>query len=230
MKMSASTEHACDRYSQSAQADPSVLQFTRWRRRPVWSRQRRRVPTCQLQTVSCLPTLRPSQWWGLRSHRLFPGGETSACLWVCGRYLQLLCAIYRFFCPVSSCTLFSSLVGVAGETSCLMPDVSAVSANVMWRQFVVSSWSFVCSTIAEMKTLRVSSGSSSHHQRTDVNPKHYSTTLVRFFTLQQHEWAFVKKDFASCESSVVDFYTFSYVIPLFNTLRSVHSCSKGQEG
>lgn len=76
------TEHSRHWHSQSPQADPSVLQFTRWRWRPVWSGQWRWVPTCQFQTVTYLPTFRPPQQWGLRTHWLFPGGKTPACLWV----------------------------------------------------------------------------------------------------------------------------------------------------
>lgn len=93
---------------------------------------------------------------------------------------------FLYHSSVSSHVLTQFLVGVVGETSCLTPDVSAASVNVTWRQFVVSSWSFVCFTTVEMRTSRVLSGSSSHHQRTGVNPKHYSTTLVRSCTQRRH--------------------------------------------
>lgn len=77
---------------------------------------------------------------------------------------------------------FVFAVGAVGGTSYHTLDVSGVSANVMLRRSAVSSWSFVCCTTEEMRTLRVSSGSSSRRPRTGVNPKHYSTTLVRICT------------------------------------------------
>lgn len=69
-------------------------------------------------------------------------------------------------------------VGVDGGTSCPMPDVSAGWANVTWRRSAEWSWFFAFFTIAEMRTSRVSSGSSSHHLRMAGNPKPCSTTLV----------------------------------------------------
>lgn len=47
-----------------------------------------------------------------------------------------------------------------------------------WRRSAESSWFFAFFTIAEMRTSRVSSGSSSHHLRMAGNPKPYSTILV----------------------------------------------------
>lgn len=68
--------------------------------------------------------------------------------------------------------------GVDGGTSCPMPDVSAGWANVTWKRSAESSWFFAFFTIVEMRTSKVSSGSSSHHLRMAGNPKPFSTTQV----------------------------------------------------
>lgn len=80
-------------------------------------------------------------------------------------------------CTLYPCPIFCP-VGVDGGISCPMPDVSVGWAIAMSRQSAVSSWSSACFTTVEMRTSRVSSGSSSHHPRMGVNPKHYLITQV----------------------------------------------------
>ena len=176
------TEHPCDRHSQSTQADAAVFHFTRRGWWPVWHGKWWWVSCRQFQTFSFLPTLRPPHWNWIRPHWLFPGGEAPSCLWVC-RCKLLACMCLNTFSTLVLCfnsisCFLSSTVGVVGGTSCLMPDVSGVWVNVMSKRYAVWSWSFVCFTTVEMRTSRVSSGSSSHLRKTGVNPQHYSTTLV----------------------------------------------------
>ena len=139
---------------------------------------------------------------------------------------------------VLTCYLFSSRsVGVAGGTSCLMPDVSVVWVNVMWRRSAASFLCFVCSTTVEMRTSRVSSGSSSHRRRTGVNPKHYSTTLVGAAHRSHNQNLSHTFSADACiPCSFLFKYLFIYLFIYSLTLcfislpRSVYPCSKRQEG